>query len=93
MSVDFRTRMDCEANLTPLNVHDFFSRELSAALEKNTSLIGSGIKHFSMKPFSFEVEDEQWSLQYTESKATVVAGRIAGAIVLVRTKINVNQLA
>jgi hypothetical protein len=77
--VDFRTRMDCEVNLTALNVHDFFSCELPAALEKNTSLTGPGIEHFSMKPFSFEVEDELWSLQYTESKATVVAGPIAGA--------------
>jgi hypothetical protein len=80
MSVDLRSRRDSACTQQVRDPDDFFNQVLPAALEQHRELLAPGVIHRAMKPFSFEVEGELWTLVCDPQGAiNVVSGTLADA--------------
>lgn len=80
MSVDLRSRYDSDCKQQVRDPHDFFSQALPAALEQHRELLAPGVIHLAMKPFSFEVEGELWTLVCDQrGGVNIVSGTVADA--------------
>ncbi len=79
VDLDRRTRSDAE--VVPLDVEDFFVRELPELAAANGHLAAPGALELGLRPFTVDTEAGSWTLTVSEGAVAVSAGAAGAAAV------------